>query len=84
MDIRIVLVRPRNPLNIGAAARAMANFGFRDLAAVEPYAPNWKEAVSAVGASDLLRAAKVFASVDAAVADCQSVIATTSARRRRM
>ncbi|MBI4166158.1 MAG: hypothetical protein HY508_10545, partial [Acidobacteria bacterium] len=36
---RIVLVRPRNPLNIGAAARAMANFGFRDLVVVEPYGP---------------------------------------------
>ena len=33
---RIVLVRPRNPLNIGAAARAMANFGFRDMALVNP------------------------------------------------
>ena len=36
MNLRFVLVRPRNPLNIGAAARAMANFGFNDLAVVKP------------------------------------------------
>ena len=46
-DWRIVLVRPRNPLNIGAAARAMANFGFRDLVVVKPYDPVWQETRSA-------------------------------------
>jgi tRNA/rRNA methyltransferase len=38
--IEVVLVSPRNPLNIGAAARAMANFGFERLTVVAPYAPN--------------------------------------------
>ena len=41
-DVRIVLVRPRNPLNIGAAARALANFGFGDLVAVAPQQPVWQ------------------------------------------
>ena len=53
----VVLVKPRNPLNIGAAARAMANFGFSRLSVVVPYAPHWREARSAVGAPELLAAA---------------------------
>ena len=35
--LKVVLVSPRNPLNIGAAARAMSNFGFRHLRLVKPY-----------------------------------------------
>ena len=54
----VVLVSPRNPLNIGAVARAMANFGFSRLAVVAPYAPHWREARSAVGAPELLRKRK--------------------------
>ena len=56
---RIVLVRPRNPLNIGAAARAMANFGFRDLVVVAPFDPVWGEARSAVGAGQVLKSARM-------------------------
>ncbi len=49
--IEIVLVSPRNPLNIGAAARArLANFGFTHLNVVAPYEPHWREAKSAIGA----------------------------------
>ena len=51
----IVLVRPRDPNNIGAAARAMANFGLSELRVVEPYLPTWQIAVSAVGAQDILQ-----------------------------
>lgn len=82
VHIRFVLVRPRNPVNIGSAARAMANFGFSDLAAVSPYEPIWREAVSAVGADGLLKQAKAFKTVEEAVGDCQLVLATTTARRR--
>ena len=56
--IDIVLVSPRNPLNIGAVARAMANFGFTRLTVVTPYEPHWREARSAVGAPELLQNAK--------------------------
>ena len=52
--VEVVLVSPRNPLNIGAAARAMANFGFSRLVVVAPYKPHWREAKSAVGAEELL------------------------------
>ena len=58
--LRVVLVASRNPLNIGAAARAMSNFGFRHLRVVNPYAPAFREARSAVGASELLAKAEEF------------------------
>src|ERR1700741_3101269 len=52
-NLRIVLVRTRNPLNIGAAARAMSNFGAFHLRVVTPYEKAFREAVSAVGAAPL-------------------------------
>jgi TrmH family RNA methyltransferase len=79
----VVLVSPRNPLNIGAAARAMANFGFRRLSIVAPFAMNWMEAKSAVGAPDLLREAKVYETLAEAVAHCTLVFGTGSLDRRR-
>jgi len=79
----VVLVSPRNPLNIGAAARAMANFGFERLSIVAPFAVNWMEAKSAVGAPDLLREARVFDTLAEAVKDCTLVLGTGSLDRRR-
>lgn len=78
----VVLVATRNPLNLGAAARAMSNFGFSTLRVVRPYEPSFREARSAVGASELLAQAEQFDSVGEAVADCALVIGTTSARDR--
>ena len=43
----IILVRPRDPNNMGACARAMGNFGLTDLRIVDPYPPIWQESVSA-------------------------------------
>jgi TrmH family RNA methyltransferase len=80
----IVLVRTRNPLNIGAVARAMQNFGARELRLVAPYEASFREARSAVGARAMLREAREFASVAEAVADCRLVIGTTAARRREI
>jgi tRNA/rRNA methyltransferase len=79
----IVLVSPRNPLNIGAAARAMANFGFSRLTVVAPYEEHWREAKSAVGASDLLLSAKRVERLAEAVADCTFVVGTGSLARRK-
>lgn len=84
VDVRVVLVRPRNPLNIGAAARAMANFGLSDLVAVKPYPPIWRETVSAVGAEKLVLDAKNVRSLDEAVADRHLVFGTTTTKRRRL
>lgn len=80
----MVLVRPRNPLNIGAAARAMSNFGVPHLRLVNPYAVAFREARSAVGASALLKSAREFASVADAVADCSLVVGTTAVRNRAL
>jgi len=78
----VVLVSTRNPLNIGAAARAMSNFGFGELRLVNPYEPSFREARSAVGAAELLKRAKQYSSVAEAVADCTLVVGTTAGRDR--
>ena len=78
----VVLVRPRNPLNIGAAARALSNFGAHRLRLVNPFAEGFREARSAVGASDLLERAEEFKTVAEAVADCALVVGTTAVRQR--
>ena len=80
--LHVVLVATRNPLNIGAAARAMSNFGFCRLRLVRPFDPAFREATSAVGASKLLARAEVYENVAAAVADCTLVVGTTAVRHR--
>ena len=82
--LRVVLVAARNPLNIGAAARAMSNFGFRHLRVVNPYEAAFREARSAVGASALLASAEEYPTVAEAVADCAVVIGTTAVRHREL
>ena len=83
-NLRIILVSPRNPLNIGAAARAMSNFGAQHLRLVGPYEPSFREARSAVGAADLLAGAKVFENLAHSIADCRLVVGTTAAGRRQL
>lgn len=80
--LRIVLVAPRNPLNIGAAARAMSNFGFTKMRLVNPYEVAFKEARSAVRAQYILEEAEVFSTIGEAVADCSLVAGTTAAAHR--
>ena len=81
-ELVVVLVRPRNPLNIGAAARAMSNFGVSRLRLVNPYQVAFREARSAVGAGAVLQGAEEFPTVAEAVADCSRVIGTTAVRNR--
>ena len=80
--LRVVLVSTRNPLNIGAAARAMSNFGCSHLRVVKPFEAAFREARSAVGASAILAEAEEFGSVADAVADCTMVVGTTAVRHR--
>jgi len=82
--LRIVLVSPRNPLNIGAAARAMSNLGFTHLRLVNAYDVAYREARSAVGAASVLREAEQFGSIAEAVADCSLVVGTTAVGERRL
>src|SRR5579871_1190685 len=78
------MVATRNPLNIGAAARAMANFGFGRLRVVNPYDVAFREARSAVGAAPLLQTAEEFTSLADAVADARLVVGTTSVGHREL
>ncbi len=80
----MVLVSTRNPLNIGAAARAMSNLGFVHLRLVNPYEASFREARSAVGAAPLLKNAQEYQSVAHAVADCSLVVGTTAAHNREL
>ncbi|MGO8720872.1 MAG: RNA methyltransferase [Acidobacteriaceae bacterium] len=80
----VVLVSTRNPLNIGAAARAMCNFGFHRLRIVHPYELAFREARSAVGASAVLVGAEEFSTVADAVADCTLVVGTTAVGHRQL
>jgi tRNA/rRNA methyltransferase len=82
-SVDIILVSPRNPLNIGAVARAMANFGFRNLTVVAPFEPHWREAQSAVGAEDLLQNARVPATLAAALAPATLVFGTGTLEPRK-
>ena len=83
-EVRVVLVAARNPLNIGAAARAMSNFGFRRLRVVNPYHEAFREARSAVGAAHVLAAAEEFETVAEAVGDCSLVVGTTAVGQRQL
>jgi TrmH family RNA methyltransferase len=83
-NLRVVLVAVRNSLNIGAVARAMSNFGAMQLRVVNPYEEAWREAKSAVGATDLLARAEECATVAKAVADCSLVVGTTAVGNREV
>lgn len=87
MRLRVILVRPRNPDNIGAAARAMANFGLDDLALVNAFRNDWDEAiriwkdeasVSAIGAMHVIDAARLCASIPEAAEGCDLLLGTSS------
>jgi TrmH family RNA methyltransferase len=84
MNLRVVLVSPRNPLNIGAAARAMSNFGIFELRLVNPYKIAYLEAKSAVKSSRILTNAREFETVAEAVADCALIVGTTSIGNRAL
>lgn len=82
-QISVVLVSPRNPLNIGAVARAMANFGFSRLKVVAAYEPHWREARSAVGSPEILHEATKSATLAEAVRECAFVIGTGTLTHRK-
>jgi TrmH family RNA methyltransferase len=83
-NLRVVLVATRNPLNLGAAARAMSNFGFLHLRVVNPHDVAFREARSAVGAAAVLKGAQEYKSVAESVEDCGLVVGTTALRSRQL
>ena len=88
----VVLVRARNPLNIGAVARAMHDFGFSQLRIVNDFAAPFEAAVSteqaaakaAVHATSVLASATAHATLADAVADCTFVLGTTAVGDRKL
>lgn len=87
MDFRVILVRPRNPDNIGAAARAMANFGLKELALAGAFDNDWGEAVSrwkeeasvsAIGAMDIVDTARLCRTIPEAAEGCDLLLGTSS------
>ena len=87
----VILVRPQLAVNIGMCARAMANFGLEELRLVNPR-EGWPRSdeyrdiaySAAAGATDVLDAARVFPSVETAVADLNAVYAATARERGQM
>ena len=81
-DIRVVLVETSHPGNIGAVARAMKNMGLEQLVLVRPKDfPHAEASARASGATDVLERARIVDSVEAGIADCGLVAATTARDR---
>ena len=92
-NLTIVLVGARNPSNIGAAARAMQDFGFSDLRIVNDFAAPFEaaqldaqqlETTSAVAAQHVMRNARRYNTLAPAIADCTLVVATTAIGEREI
>ena len=80
--VRIVLIDPSHPGNVGSVARAMKNMALDDLTLVRPRAfPHPESSALAAGADDILAQARVVDSVVEAIADCAFIAGTTSRPR---
>jgi tRNA C32,U32 (ribose-2'-O)-methylase TrmJ len=91
--LAIVLVGARNPSNIGAAARAMQDFGFSDLRIVNDFSAPFEaarlesdqlEAKSAVAAQHVMHSARRYDTLASALADCSLIVATTAIGERQL
>lgn len=83
-DIRIVLVNPSHPGNVGAVARAMKNMNIFQLVLVAPQEfPDPRAIWRAAGAKDIVESARVVKTLDEAVGDCHLIVGT-SARERKI
>ena len=82
-NVRVVLVAPTHPGNVGAVARAMRTMGLRDLRLVRPRRfPSAEATERAAGAFDVLDRARVVDDLPAALADCRWAVAATARPRR--
>ncbi|HQT45524.1 MAG TPA: RNA methyltransferase, partial [Candidatus Micrarchaeota archaeon] len=80
---RVVLVEPEYSINLGAVCRAMSNFGFSDLAIVNPKCPiGFTAKKYAKHAKHILLSAKLAKSVKDAVSGCDFIVGTTGVLRR--
>ncbi|MGC9103660.1 MAG: RNA methyltransferase [Candidatus Methanodesulfokora sp.] len=75
----VILVEPESSLNVGLVARAMKNFGLRDLRIVAPMFESFEKAyIAAMMASDVLREAKIFSTLEEAIKGIDVVVGTTA------
>src|SRR5579859_7913530 len=80
--VRVVLIDPSHPGNIGSVARAMKNMALHDLTMVRPRSfPHAESTALAAGADDILAGARVVDTVAEAIADCGFIAGTTSRPR---
>jgi TrmH family RNA methyltransferase len=80
--VRIVLIDPSHPGNIGSVARAMKNMALRELVLVRPRSfPHAEANALAAGADDILANARIVTTVSEAIADCGFIAGTTSRQR---
>lgn len=82
--VSVVLVRARNPQNVGAVARAMHDLGFADLRVVSDYTMPLETARSAVDADDVIRAAQTWPTLAPAISDATLVLGTTAVGERAL
>lgn len=84
--VRIVLVEPQEAGNVGAAARAMKNFGFTDLWITGGREPRTDDVSTwwAVGAIDVVEGARRVETLEEALVDCHLTVATTAVRGRQV
>jgi len=80
--VRIVLIDPSHPGNIGSVARAMKNMALSELTLVRPRSfPHAESIALAAGADDILSGARIVDTVAEAIADCSFIAGTTSRPR---
>ncbi len=86
MHVRVILVEPHEAGNVGAAARAMKNFGFSELAIVGSRPQITRDAAEwwAKGGSDVVQSARHFQTLQEALADVHLSVATTAVRGRHV
>jgi tRNA/rRNA methyltransferase len=85
--LKFIFLKPRNPDNIGACARAMANFGLNEMALISPFESDWAEvmrcwkqeaSVAAINSMDVINSARLYESIPEAAADCELLLGTSS------
>ena len=84
-NILFILHKPQLSENIGLCARAMKNFGFKNLSVVEPKPifPNDKIIATSVGAKDLIQKAKVYSNLERSLINTDILIATSARFRNK-
>ena len=84
-NVHFILFKPQLPENIGACARALKNFKFRNLSVVLPKIPfpNKKALVTSVGAKNIIQSCKIYDNFEKSIKDFSCIIATTARTRNK-